>query len=144
MIVAVADHSQARIFRYVEGEIAFVESVERKLMADQPYHMGRPPRAGFSSNTRGRTGTDAAQKEEQSATSHMLAETASRIGALAKDSAWIVIGGIPDVATAALRQLAPDAARVPCEPNTSTSTRRKRRWPNVRETPHPDYAMPTT
>lgn len=110
VIVAIADHSQARIFRYVEGKIAFVESVERKVIADQPYHMGRPPRTGFSSNTRGRTGTDAAQREEQSATNHMLAEVASRIVTHARDSAWIVIGGIPDVAMAALRQLAPDAA----------------------------------
>ena len=110
VIVTVVDHSRARIFRYVEGEVELVESLERKLIADQPYHMGRPARVGFSSNTRGRTGTDAAQREEQSATNHMLAETASRIGTLAHDGAWIVIGGIPDVATAALHQLPPDAA----------------------------------
>ena len=110
VMVAVVDHTRARIFRYVEGEVVLVESVERKLIADQPYHMGRPPRAGFSSGTRGRSGTDAAQREERSATNHMLAEAASRIGVLAHDGAWIVIGGIPDVATAALRQLAPNAA----------------------------------
>jgi hypothetical protein len=110
VIVTVVDRTQARIFRYVEGEVALVESFERKLIADQPYHMGHPPRVGFSSNTRGRTGTDAAQKEELSATNHMLAEIASRIGILAHDGAWIVVGGIPDVATAALRQLAPAAA----------------------------------
>jgi hypothetical protein len=40
----------------------------------------------------------------------MLADAAARIGALATDGGWIVIGGIPFVATATLAQLAPDAA----------------------------------
>jgi peptide subunit release factor 1 (eRF1) len=40
----------------------------------------------------------------------MLAEATSRIGALAIDGAWIVIGGIPVVATTAVGLLAPDLA----------------------------------
>lgn len=109
VLVAVVDSTQARIFRYVEGAAQPVETVERKAVVDQPYHMGGPPRLGFSTGTRGRAGTDAAQKEEQSATDRMLAEVASRIGTLSTDG-WIVIGGIPVVATAALAQLAPDPA----------------------------------
>jgi hypothetical protein len=109
VLVAVVDSSQERIFRYVEGSVQLLETVERKATVDQPYHMGRPPRLGFSSGTRGRAGTDAAQKEEQNATDRMLADAGARIGALATDGAWIVIGGIPVVATAALAQFAPDA-----------------------------------
>jgi hypothetical protein len=110
ILVAVVDSTKARISRYVEGAVQPVETVERKATVDQPYHMSSPPRTGFHSGTRGRAGTDAAQKEDQNATDRMLAETAFRIGALATDGAWIVIGGIPVVATAALAQLAPDAA----------------------------------
>lgn len=110
VLVAVVDSTQARIFRYVEGAAQLVETVERKAAVDQPYHMGGPPRLGFSTGTRGRTGTDAAQKEEKSATDRMLTEVASRIGGLSTDGPWIVIGGIPVVATAALAQLAPDPA----------------------------------
>lgn len=110
VLVAVVDSTQARIFRYVEGSVQLLETVERKATVDQPYHMGRPPRLGFSSGTRGRAGTDAAQKEEQNATDRMLADAAARIGALTTDGAWIVLGGIPVIATAALAQLGPDAA----------------------------------
>ena len=110
VLVAVVDSTQARIFRYVEGAVQLLETIERKTLVDQPYHMGSPPRTGFHSGTRGRAGTDAAQKEEQNATDRMLVDAAARIGALATDGTWIVIGGIPVVATAALAQLAPDSA----------------------------------
>lgn len=110
VLVAVVDSTQARLFRYVEGQVNLLETVERKAAVDQPYHMSSPPRTGFHTGTRGRAGTDAAQKEEQNATDRMLSNVAERIGTLATDGAWIVIGGIPVVATAALAQLAPDAA----------------------------------
>jgi len=110
VLVAVVDSTQARLFRYVEGEVNLLETIERKATVDQPYHMGGPPRTGFHSGTRGRAGTDAAQKEDQNARDRMLADAASRIGALAADGAWIVIGGIPVVATSALGLLAPDLA----------------------------------
>lgn len=110
VLVAVVDSTQARLFRYVEGEVKLLETVERKATVDQPYHMSSPPRTGFHTGTRGRAGTDAAQKEEQNATDRMLAEATSRLGALAIGGAWIVVGGIPFVATTALGLLAPDLA----------------------------------
>lgn len=99
-LVVVADSSRVRIHRYADRAIALVDSIEREAKLDQPYHMGQPAPQGFSSGTRGRTGTDAAQRELRKATDLMLADAAQRIDQLAGDESWILIGGIDTVAAA--------------------------------------------
>ena len=100
VFVIVADATRASIHRYVEGTISLVESLERDAKVDQPYHMSRPAPPGFSSGTRGRPGAEAAQREQRKATDQMLAEAATKIEQLAADDAWVLIGGIDEVAAA--------------------------------------------
>jgi hypothetical protein len=112
MLVVVADSSAARIYRYADRSISLVDSIEREAHVDTPYHMGRPAPQGFSSGTRGRTGTDAAQRELRKATETLVADLGSRVEKLAGDDAWVVIGGIPVVAAALRTRLGqPLAAR---------------------------------
>lgn len=100
VLVVVADSSQVRILRYVDRTITLEDTFDREPHVDQPYHMGRPAPQGFGSGTRGRPGADAAQREMRKATDLMLAEAATRIEALAGSDSWILLGGIPVVASA--------------------------------------------
>jgi hypothetical protein len=100
VFVVVADSSQVQIHRYVDRTISLEDSIERDAKVDTPYHMGRPAPQGFKMGTRGRTGTDAAQRELKKATDLMLAASAARIEDLAAQDALVLIGGIPVVAAA--------------------------------------------
>lgn len=112
VLVVVADSSLVRVYRYADRSISPVDSIEREAHLDMPYHMGRPAPQGFGSGTRGRTGTDAAQREVRTATEALLGEAAGRIEKLASDDEWLVIGGIDVVATALRGRLPqPMAAR---------------------------------
>lgn len=109
VVVAIVDSSEASIYRYAEKQAQLVETIERELILQDPSYMSRPPRQGFHGGTRGSPGTDVMQRESHNATDRMLAGLAGRLGALSQD-AWIVIGGIPTVAAAALKHLAPSVA----------------------------------
>jgi hypothetical protein len=110
VIVGVLDARKARLFRYVGRKVDPVETVRAHVVVEPPLHMGRPSRGGFHSGTRGETGTDAAQRELREGTEHMLADVAAKIEALSGRDTWIVLGGIPEVAKAALAHLSPQVA----------------------------------
>ncbi len=111
VIIAIVDSREARVFRYVGRELELIQTLRAQPVAEPPAHMGRPPRPGFHAGTHGRTGTDEAQRQLRSATARLLAEVEQSIEALARDRAWIVVGGIPSVATAVLRRLFPSLLR---------------------------------
>lgn len=100
VLVVVADRARVRIHRYVDRTIALADSFDREVHVDTPYHMGRPAPQGFHSGTRGRPGADAAQRELRKGTDALLAEAAARIDELAGSDAWVLVGGIPVVASA--------------------------------------------
>ena len=102
VLVVVTDSTQVRIHRYVDHSIRLEETVSRVAKVDEPDHLNKPLPQGFNSGLRGLPGADAAQKELRSATDLMLADAARRIGQLAGDDAWVLIGGI-DVVASALR-----------------------------------------
>ncbi|HEX9563488.1 MAG TPA: hypothetical protein VF981_05945 [Gemmatimonadaceae bacterium] len=110
VIAAIVDSKQARLFRYVDRSLQVLDTLTADVDIELARHMGRPSAQGFHTGTRGPTGTDAAQAVLQKATERLLAETGSRIAALAAGDAWIVIGGIPTVAATALTRLAPALA----------------------------------
>ena len=105
VIVAVLDSGSAKIYRYVNRSAELVDTIEAQATVDAERHMGRPPVAGFHVGTRGPTGHDRAQRELRDATSHMLANVADRLTTLAGRDGWILTGGIPSVALAALRRV---------------------------------------
>jgi hypothetical protein len=105
VFVAVVDHRNARLYRYAYRVLKLVESFEAPSKDEAPLHMGTPARLGFHTGTHGRAGADEAQRRANAGTAHMLAQTVDRLAAYAASEAWIVIGGLPDVATALLQQL---------------------------------------
>ena len=100
VLVVVADRARVRIHRYVDRNVSFVESLDREVTVQQAYSMGRPAPQGFSSGTRGTPGADAAQRDQRKGTETMLTEAAARIESLAGQDAWVLVGGIPVVASA--------------------------------------------
>jgi hypothetical protein len=102
VLVVVTDSTAARIYRYVGHNIRLEETVSRVAKVDEPDHLNKPLPQGFMSGLHGIPGADAAQKELRNATDLMLADAATRIGQLAGDDAWVLIGGI-DVVASALR-----------------------------------------
>ncbi|MGH7696311.1 MAG: hypothetical protein ACRENH_15105 [Gemmatimonadaceae bacterium] len=111
VFVLVGDSRKVRIFRYAERTLSAVETVHAKTTVEHPTHMSAPPRPGFHSGTRGATGADQAQRELRDGTMHMLRQVAEKLGQLATDSAFIVLGGIPAVASALVRLLPEELAR---------------------------------
>jgi hypothetical protein len=105
VLVAVMDHRKARVFRYVGHAVEKLETFRAHVPVEPPQHMGRPPRPGFHTGTRGSTGTDEAQRELREGTNRMLAELASYLEQQAGNDAWVVVGGIPVVAEALLERL---------------------------------------
>jgi hypothetical protein len=100
VLVLVADRVRVRIHRYVDRTVSLVDSFDREVNIHTPYHMSRPAPQGFSSGTRGTPGSDAAQRELRKSTDSMLAEAAAKAESLAGQDAWILVGGIPVVASA--------------------------------------------
>jgi hypothetical protein len=105
VILIVADSRAARLYRYAERRLEALETLEAEATIEPIYHMSKPPRPGFNPGTRGTPGTDVAQRELHDATMQMLAQTSERVAKLASNDAWIVVGGIPTVAAAALTRL---------------------------------------
>jgi hypothetical protein len=100
VLLVVADKAHVRIHRYVDRTVSLVESFNREVSVDTPYHMSRPAPQGFSSGTRGRPGADAAQRELRKGTDSMLAEAVARVEELAGADAWILVGGTTAAASA--------------------------------------------
>jgi hypothetical protein len=110
VIVGVVDSRHVRIYRYVENALELIERIEADTDFEVAGNMSKRAAHGSHTGRRGKTGTDAGQVALQQATERMLADAVSRIETLANDAAWIAIGGIPVVATAALSRLTPAAA----------------------------------
>jgi hypothetical protein len=110
VIVAVVDSRHARLYRYVENGLEQLERIEADTDFEVVGNMSKRAAQGAHTGRRGKTGTDAGQVALQQATERMLSDAVSRIETLAHDAAWIAIGGIPVVATAALSLLTPAAA----------------------------------
>lgn len=100
VVVAVVDNAQVKVHRYAVGGIAALETLAREVAMDTPYHMSRPARTGFHTGTRGRTGTDAAQREFEKASHDLFARAAASIEQAAGADGWIVIGGIAEASAA--------------------------------------------
>jgi hypothetical protein len=111
VIVAVVDARKTRLLRYALRETEPIGTVRAHVTVEQMSHMSAPARPGFHTGTRGSTGADEAQRELREGTARMLAEAVQRIEKLAGHGEWIVVGGIHNVASAAVARLSPRLAR---------------------------------
>lgn len=98
VLVVVADSTQVRVHRYVDHTLQLADELEREEHVDKAYHQNRASR-GLKSGLGGFPGADAAQRELKNATDVMLVDAVSRIESMANDDAWILVGGIPTVAS---------------------------------------------
>jgi hypothetical protein len=108
--VAVVDSRAARVYALHDGELHDRGALHAHAASGPVSHMGDAPAPGFHAGTRGTTGTDAAERARLVGRARMLDELAERLVEVAGPHGWIVVGGIPEVAAAAVERL-PDAAR---------------------------------
>jgi hypothetical protein len=107
VIVVLADSRTTQIFRYREGDIEELETLDVETVVGPIYHMGDAPRAGFHAGVRGTTGTDEAERITRAATARMYRALEERLQKLARDS-WIVVGGTLEACTDIDHNLAPE------------------------------------
>lgn len=104
-VVSVMDSRQARVYRFDDGSLEKLDTVRAHATVGPVEHMGYPPSVGFHTGTRGSTGADEAQRELLIGRQHMIAELVQRLTDLSAPNACVLIGGIPEVAIAALAAL---------------------------------------
>lgn len=100
-IVALVESRMARLFRYAEGAVTYLETVRAVTHVEPPEHMGAAPRQHFHTGTRGRTGTDQVQRERLAGRTRMMHGLADRMTELAGSDGWMLFGGAPTAARAA-------------------------------------------
>ena len=94
LILAVVDARMARSYRYALGVLSPLERFHAHVQADQPSHMGSPPRSSFHTGTRGAAAADAIARARQHGTQRMLHELIDHLTEAAAADEWIVIGGM--------------------------------------------------
>lgn len=108
--VAVTDARKARLFLLQDGRLEARGTVRAHAHVGPVMHMGEQPRVGFHPGTRGTAGADLAAQARRMGRERMLRELGERLLEVAGPDGWIVVGGIPAVASAALACL-PDRER---------------------------------
>jgi hypothetical protein len=98
VVLAIADATRADVYRYDVGTLDHVETVRAHHTVRAPQHMGDRPRMGYHPGVRGTAGRDEAQRSLLAGTHRMLTQAAERVKQVAGADAWIVTGGIPEVA----------------------------------------------
>ncbi|HEX6965249.1 MAG TPA: hypothetical protein VF166_05575 [Gemmatimonadaceae bacterium] len=109
-IVAIVDSRSAHIFRYAQRRLEPLGVLHAYTPLEPVSHMGTPPHTGFHTGTRGRTGTDAAEREHRAGREQLVRELASRIVELAGSDSWVLLGGAPEAAHEAMAVLPNDVA----------------------------------
>jgi hypothetical protein len=109
--VGIVDSRTARVYAYRDGVLEGHGTLHAETHLGPVLHMGDHPRPGFHPGTRGVTGTDAAERARRTGRLRLLRALAERLVPLAAPDGWVLVGGIPTVASAALARL-PDDVRV--------------------------------
>ena len=69
-IIAMVDSRRAVLYRYYDGHLQHVDTLHAHAHTEPGIHMGSAPRQHFHAGTRGRTGTDQAQRERLAGRRH--------------------------------------------------------------------------
>lgn len=104
-IVALVDSRRAQLYRYQHGQIERVDTLRAHAHEEPVTHMGTAAKQRFHAGTRGRTGTDQAQRERLAGRRHLMAALAKRMVQLAEPNGWLLIGGAPVAASEAVAAL---------------------------------------
>lgn len=104
-IVAIVDSREADLYVYARGTLERADRIRATVRGFDAAHMGNPPRQGFHTGTRGTAGADEAQTKRRAGTEALVRELVSQLEMLAGSRAWILVGGIPDVAAEVVNAL---------------------------------------
>jgi hypothetical protein len=99
VVVVVVDTRSATMYRYVQGALEHIDDLHARVVTDEPMHMSKPPRVGFNPGIRGTPGKDETQREVLHASKRMIADAAARAVKAAGEDGWLLIGGIPEIAS---------------------------------------------
>lgn len=95
------DSRRARIFRYRDGELEEPEALRADTFIGDLTDMNISKRAATHSGTRGKTGTDAAQRFLEVNSERMLKQIVQVLSEMVGDDGLLVIGGTPEMVTKA-------------------------------------------
>jgi hypothetical protein len=104
-LVVQVDRQRARVSRLTADECVTTLDLGTEPIDEVGPFMGATARQGFHAGTRGRAGTDEAQRARREATERLHATLVRRIPALAEAGTPILIGGAPDAAQNVLEAL---------------------------------------
>ncbi len=93
VIVVLADSRMTQLYRYHEGKLEELGSIEAEAVIGPVSHMGDAPRQGFHVGKRGTAGADEADRAFRTAKEKMYRELEERLLKLADNDSWIVVGG---------------------------------------------------
>jgi hypothetical protein len=97
-LVVQVDRQGARVSRLTAEECVTTLDLTTEPIDEVGPFMSAPSRQGFHAGTRGRTGTDEAQRIRREATERLLATLVRRLPSLAEAGTPILIGGATDAA----------------------------------------------
>lgn len=106
--VAVMDSHTARLLLWNDGALVEQETLVTEPEVGSIDHMGAPPKVGFHSGTRGRSGTDVAEQEHRARLAEHVRLVADRLLTLATPNGLILVGGIPAVVQLTVSYLTTD------------------------------------
>jgi len=99
------DSRRARLFRYKDGELEEPEALRADTFLGDLTDMNISKRASTHSGTRGKTGTDAAQRFLEVGSERMLKEIVNKLSEIVGDNGLLVIGGTPEMVAKAAQSV---------------------------------------
>lgn len=103
--VVLLDSRRARIFRYQDGELEEPEDFRADTYLGDLSDMNISKRASTHSGTRGKTGTDAAQRFLEVGSERMLKKIVGVLSEMVGDGGLLVIGGTPEMVSKAAQSV---------------------------------------
>lgn len=104
-VVAVVDAREADLYVYARGTLERADRIHASVRGFPSYHMGRPAKQGYHPGTRGTAGSDETETKRRAGRDALVRELVAQLEMLAGSRAWILIGGIPEVAAEVLNAL---------------------------------------
>ncbi|NIP58598.1 MAG: hypothetical protein GWM92_09930 [Gemmatimonadetes bacterium] len=99
------DSRRARLFRYKDGELEEPEALRADTFLGDLTDMNISKRASTHSGTRGKTGTDAAQRFLEVGSERMLKQMVDQLSEIVGDDGLLVIGGTPEMVAKAAQSV---------------------------------------
>lgn len=111
VVAVLLDSRRARIFKYQDGELVEPEALRADTFMGDLTDVNSSKRASTTTGTRGKTGTDAAQRYLEVSSERMLKHMVDVVSEMVGDDGFLVIGGTPEMVSRAARAVPKSVAR---------------------------------